>query len=123
MSLRECTSCQRHVKRTDTACPFCGEAMTPAAAPVAPLPRARLGRAALVALGASALTMGCDEPGPRAVYGGPPVEMVEAGAPKVDPSAAPTTPPTPTTSATTPPPPDTNRLAPAYGAPPVQKKP
>ena len=58
MALLPCTHCRRHVDASASACPFCGEAL----ALVAPAPRLvheRLRRSAVVALGASAILVGC----------------------------------------------------------------
>jgi hypothetical protein len=77
--LTPCPECQRHVRKTETTCPFCGEAVSLAdvASPV--LPRRRLSRAATFAFGASvvgATTLGActlEDPGNSvAVYGAPP---------------------------------------------------
>jgi hypothetical protein len=68
MSLHPCPSCTRHVRATETTCPFCAEAI----AIEAPTPRVvseRLGRAALFAVGAAVITSsGCAV----AAYGAPP---------------------------------------------------
>ena len=87
-SLLPCPSCARHVRSTEDACPFCAASITRGA--VRPVPRvgARLSRAALYALGASAAALaacggnstsssdaganGDAQIGP--MYGGPPVE-------------------------------------------------
>lgn len=55
MSLQPCPSCARHVRSTESICPFCAAAITmaPAAAPVI---GERLGRAALFAFGAAMAT-------------------------------------------------------------------
>lgn len=59
MSLHPCPGCARHVRRTETTCPFCASAI----AIEAPEPRViteRLGRAALFAMGAAVMTSsGC----------------------------------------------------------------
>lgn len=49
-SLHPCSSCARHILSTEAACPFCGHAAA-AAVPTRSLPRGRLSRAALIALG------------------------------------------------------------------------
>ena len=127
-ALSQCSGCQRHVKRTEAACPFCGVVIVHAAP--AALPATRLGRAALLAvgaLGAGATAIACE---PRAVYGGPPVEMVDAGpTPPISPSGASTaTPPPPPTTTAAPSPTGSMKAndphqmpVPAYGMPPVQK--
>jgi hypothetical protein len=48
-----CTACQRHVRASETACPFCATALDPAHAAEPTLPTQRLGRAALFAFGAT----------------------------------------------------------------------
>ena len=53
--LTPCPECQRHVRKTETRCPFCGEAVSLAHLPAPVLPRKRLGRAATFAFGASVL--------------------------------------------------------------------
>ncbi len=82
--LTPCPECQRHVRKTETRCPFCGEGVSLAHVPSPVLPRKRLGRAATFAFGASVAgataLAGCtieDPGGAVAVYGAPPV----AGAP------------------------------------------
>ncbi len=67
--LLPCPGCARHVRVSDSLCPFCGEALPLAyqnAGP-APLPKVRLGRAAKFAFGAAvASTMsltGCGDDG------------------------------------------------------------
>ena len=58
-----CRSCARHVRATDSACPFCGSAVQarPRAFATPQVPHAHLSRAALFALGAAAAaaTAGC----------------------------------------------------------------
>ena len=61
-----CLACQRHVQSDETACPFCGAAVAavvsakvcrgPCSGHVAP----RLGRAALLAVGATLLCAACE---------------------------------------------------------------
>jgi hypothetical protein len=95
MSLAACPGCARHVRRTETACPFCGSALSLPPAPVrGPLPR--LGRTATFAFGAALSTTAaaCSTPsttedtGPEledvgfndvAVYGGPDAGPADAG--------------------------------------------
>jgi hypothetical protein len=94
--LLPCPSCDRHVRASEAACPFCAAALPVALRSSQPLPRSpatRLSRAALFALGtsAAALAAACggttapstfagadaaDEGGqqPQPVYGGPPVD-------------------------------------------------
>lgn len=60
MSLAPCTACARHVRRTETRCPFCEAPL--ALAPIAVrTPGERLGRAALFAFGTAVATsaIGC----------------------------------------------------------------
>lgn len=65
--LEPCPHCERHVRTTETSCPFCGAAIAAAMRAVRPrqLPRTRLSRAALLAFGlgvaASSLTGCADE--------------------------------------------------------------
>jgi hypothetical protein len=56
VELQPCLGCRRHVAVTETACPFCGAAQS--AAPAKDLPRGRLSRAAVFAVGALAVA-GC----------------------------------------------------------------
>ena len=51
--LPPCPDCQRHVRKTETSCPFCGQALALSDLPAAVLPRSRLGRAATFAFGAT----------------------------------------------------------------------
>jgi hypothetical protein len=51
--LAPCPECQRHVRKSETRCPFCGEAVSLAHLPPPPLPGRRLGRAATFAFGAT----------------------------------------------------------------------
>lgn len=48
-----CPGCSRHVRQHETACPFCSAALSLAHLPPPALPRARLGRAATFAFGAT----------------------------------------------------------------------
>lgn len=97
MALLTCPGCARHVRRTETSCPFCHVALDLSAVPERPVPRTRLARGAAFAFGAALTTQltGCpggssaddagraDVPedvrdfGDTAVYGGPdvPVEL------------------------------------------------
>lgn len=87
--LAPCASCHRHV-RSGESCPFCGSGPVVAPPPAPARPIGRLGRAAILAfgatLGAGALASGC-----VAAYGAP--------APPVDAGV------------------DSGAVAPAYGAP------
>lgn len=60
--LAPCPECQRHVRKDETCCPFCGQALSLSQLPARVLPRSRLGRAATFAFGAtlaSATLSGC----------------------------------------------------------------
>lgn len=64
--LEPCPHCQRHVRTTETSCPFCGAevAALMRSLPPRPLPRTRLSRAALLAFGlgvAASSLSGCAE--------------------------------------------------------------
>ena len=63
-----CPSCARHVRSTESACPFCASARVPSLAAAPRSPAKRLSRAALFALGASAAAVaacsGSVTPGP-----------------------------------------------------------
>ncbi len=74
MSLHPCPSCGRHVRRSETTCPFCATALSFAGVPERGVPAVRLGRAATFAFGAAVATagaaslVGCAAP----AYGAPP---------------------------------------------------
>jgi hypothetical protein len=116
-----CSSCVRHVKVDETACPFCG-AVANGPVPVRP---ARLltirdrttlmfGAAMATALvAASATATGC-EPAPVAMYGGPPVHEPTNDTPSNDAGAN----ATPPDAAAHPPPPPVA----IYGAPPTHSR-
>jgi len=73
--LEPCPHCHRHVKISESSCPFCTRPLADAFAHVAPrvAPRARLGRAATFAFGLVAMTQGaCSDDDP------PPVDAVSA---------------------------------------------
>ena len=63
VALVVCQQCQRHVKRADSVCPFCG-------APVLTALRAALGRTLALGMGLAASSYGC-EPNSAAAYGPP----------------------------------------------------
>jgi hypothetical protein len=69
-----CSSCRRHVKRSDAACPFCA-APTPSVTPTDPRARAAppgTKRAALFAMGVSLVASACEpEPTTVPIYGAP----------------------------------------------------
>jgi hypothetical protein len=88
-SLVPCASCNRHVESEETACPFCGAALTPrpdaraCSGPCSGHASPHLGRAALAAIGATLLCASCLS-STSSAYGtsiGPPVD---AGQPKAD---------------------------------------
>jgi hypothetical protein len=59
--LEPCPHCHRHVKVSETACPFCAQLVAFASAPRV-TPRARLGRAAMFAFGVAASSQaGCGD--------------------------------------------------------------
>jgi hypothetical protein len=60
-ALSPCSSCARHVRRSEAACPFCGVALALDAGAAVRLAGERLGRAAIFSLGAAAITsvVGC----------------------------------------------------------------
>jgi hypothetical protein len=80
MKLVTCPGCSRHVKPTDSSCPFCS-ALVPPQPAVAARPRVRR---ALMAAGAAAVAIACSsndttqaDSGPNAIdaaYGGPPFD-------------------------------------------------
>lgn len=100
MSLAACPGCARHVRRTETACPFCAAPLSlPPAPPRVTLPR--MGRTATFAFGAALSTTAaaCSTPttvedtGPDledvgfndvAAYGGPDAGPGDTGTPTPD---------------------------------------
>ena len=56
-----CPGCARHVRRTESSCPFCHVALELGALPARPAPRTRLTRSAAFAFGAALTTQltGC----------------------------------------------------------------
>ncbi len=92
MSLKLCASCARHVRTTDTTCPFCNSVQSTAV----PQPISRATRAAMVFGGATLVVAG-----------------VACGGNTDDGTKDASTSPTSTTTSTS-----TSTAAPAYGAPP-----
>lgn len=91
--LLPCPSCARHVRQTETGCPFCGAAVSLADVPARALPGQRLGRAATFAFGVAIATSvsacgGTSSPGDDAgtdanfvpLYGAPNDAGYDAGA-------------------------------------------
>ena len=83
--LTPCPACHRHVRKTETTCPFCSASVSLAHLPAPVLPSSRLSRAATFAFGASLVgvtaLVSCssdDSPG-TAVYGGPPAAGAGSG--------------------------------------------
>lgn len=82
-----CPECSRHVRKSESACPFCGKALSLAHLPPPLVPRRRLGRAATFAFGAGVVgataLIACsddDDPGaPVPVYGAPAAGMANGG--------------------------------------------
>ena len=124
MSLVSCSGCQRHVKREETACPFCGhelEAASPEPRRAGPV----LSRAAAIFAGATAIAACGKEPQPPpAPAAAPNPDMTNMPAPAYGPppqmvSAEPT--PPVVLDAGKPAPTDAGKVplsAPAYGGPP-----
>ncbi len=81
MSLRLCRGCSRHVRASETRCPFCesGLEALPPSGPLIEVPL-RLGRAALAALAAGTLyactSQQAAPPAPVPLYGAPPPQQV-----------------------------------------------
>jgi hypothetical protein len=68
-----CPSCARHVKQSDSRCPFCGNEVPPVNAPSARVAVGRLSRSALFAAGAAGLALATTDCGSMSSdYGGPP---------------------------------------------------
>jgi hypothetical protein len=77
-TLTPCSSCSRHVRRTERACPFCGSTLVLAAAPLRVVGE-RLGRAAIFSIGAAAITSvgGCGAKSELSI-GSPPTVQTDA---------------------------------------------
>ena len=75
MSLVQCPACDRHVRASESACPFCGAEHIPEA-PSRRTVAGRVGRAAIFALGASMSLAACGETTmpPAPAYGTPPAD-------------------------------------------------
>jgi hypothetical protein len=71
--LLPCPTCARHVRRTESVCPFCRSAVAFGEAPLPRLPEVRLGRAATFAFGAAIATSvaACSTGSPVPAYGAP----------------------------------------------------
>jgi hypothetical protein len=70
-----CPSCARHVKRSDSACPFCGAEVPHVSARAVRVAVGRLSRSALFAASAAGLALAtteCENPQPLPPYGQPP---------------------------------------------------
>lgn len=142
MALSVCAGCSRHVRSSDTSCPFCGVARAAGEVPRRSAHPSTLSRASLVfgqvaALAAVASAVACSpaEPpaspvspspssvapidtAPVAMYGAPPA--VDSGAgPAPQPSSAPSTPP----QANGPGADDPPGMGTVYGAPPLLQDP
>ncbi len=143
-----CPGCNRHVRVVESQCPFCATALALAETPAPLLPRARLGRSATFAAGASLLaasgTAACKDntlPEPvffdpqtaAPVYGlpAPPETVIAPTPPSPDAGASASAelaaggapavpPPAPTPSSSVPPP--KRYPAPIYGGPPPRPK-
>ncbi len=73
--LLPCPTCARHVRRTESVCPFCAGALALGAAPLPRLPDVRLGRAATFAFGAAVATsVAACSGGVTPAYGAPAVD-------------------------------------------------
>ncbi|MGZ3421135.1 MAG: hypothetical protein ACXWUG_32005 [Polyangiales bacterium] len=86
LPLAPCTSCRRHVRASEPACPFCGGKVGVARGS---LPEARLARAGIAALALA--TFGCTEPTREAASPDPVVKPV-ADAAVAEPTPSPTPP-------------------------------
>jgi hypothetical protein len=124
--LLPCDACNRHVRASDTRCPFCDAAVNAARAAVVPaVPTERLSRAAMFVFGATVAAAACvpqetTQPPPQAVpvqTVTPPIVVVPQQVPSPPPVVVTPTPPAPTphTGET---PPYIAPPAARYGAPP-----
>lgn len=146
MALRPCGSCGRHVRVSESACPFCRASLDPTPTPPSARVVGRLGRAAIFAFGAAAVCtiQGCscgathvaddagtvvDTGGPAPLYGGAPDAFTPPGedAGNISPPYGTPSEDAGTDGGLTPmygtPPPDAgldaaDPIAPAYGGPP-----
>jgi len=116
--LRPCVHCARHVRSDESECPFCQGALAIETEPP-PMPRGRIGRAAIMAFGtavATAAVVACGDSNPKpndpsktssgSSVGNTPTDSATA-------TATPTSTEAPTTTATVP-------IAKPYGAPPAE---
>ena len=87
MPLVPCESCRRHLRASETQCPFCRERRTRSAL-------------AVIAVGSALALAGCDQVMPGAKYGGPPPGYVPP--PPADTSDAAMTPSTSASTVTSP---------------------
>lgn len=71
MSLTPCSSCARHVRRSELACPFCGASLSLEVAPTSRTTAERLGRAAIFSFGAALVTTASGCGSLVAAYGAP----------------------------------------------------
>jgi hypothetical protein len=80
-----CSSCSRHVRASEGACPFCGVSL-PVAKATPPAPSSRVSRAALLAFGAGAfmLTPACSSSNGGGESCGPPNCFPPYGAPPLE---------------------------------------
>jgi hypothetical protein len=114
MSLAPCSGCQRHVRTSERACPFCGASIEASiASKVVPGITQRMSRAAVLAFTATMGLAACSQEIAAPVYGAP----VDAPADTATDNAAPTDNATPSDSAMSDAPVDNGGPAPAYGAP------
>jgi hypothetical protein len=72
MALIACPGCARHVRRTETSCPFCHAALDLTAVADRPVPRTRLSRSAAFAFGAALSTQLTGCPGSSGTDAGSP---------------------------------------------------
>ena len=115
--LRPCPACERHVRYSESECPFCGVELAPATPPRLP-DVSRLSRSARVALGAAlcatASACGGGQPEPVPVYGAPaPTEQPNTPAPPPEEAPPETAPP----EEGAPAPEDPGAVKPLYGVP------
>jgi len=128
-SLKPCGNCSRHVRASESACPFCGQRLQLSESVAEFRLLSRLDRNTMVALGAvlsaAGIVLGCRETA-MAIYGAPPATPDQVQEPTAPPGSAtpgelappeePKPPAAPTASATPGVPP--GAPAAAYGAPP-----
>jgi len=108
-ALAPCPSCSRHVRTSETSCPFCKTVLAAGALSASAIPGTptRLSRAAAFAFTASLTVAGCTAGSSLGLDGGTDDASTPDGGTKTDSGK----------NDAAPPPPDEGGIAPPYGAP------